>query len=347
MKAFFQIAQGLQGLAMYELASSAYEQFAANYPNREETREALRLAAIFRKGLGQYSKAIENYEAFARTLGRRDASTRMTAFFEIGDIYARQEQWARVIRHFKRFLRDFRREDPAYRIRAYTLLGNAYANGRRRRDSRRAYNESWSLYQGLSQEQKDGLELAAINAVAEARFKLANAEFNEVKETTFRIRSQRRFNQEFSKQVATLNRKLEAVKQIYEEIVGLNTQNWSLAALTQIGRMYDFFFRKMEEAPVPQSFPYDIQELIRVAYLEKSRPLREKAIETYRLCLQKAQQVQWFNSWTRIAEERLGQISPESFRDTPEVRSAPDQMNQSQIAKGLIVTLEEREEVRP
>ena len=48
----------------------------------------------------------------------------------------------------------------------------------------RAYNESRSLYQGLLQEQKDGLELAAINAVAKARFKLANTEFNEVKGTT-------------------------------------------------------------------------------------------------------------------------------------------------------------------
>ena len=120
-------------------------------------------------------------------------------------------------------------------------------------------------------------------------------------------------------------------------------QWWPLLHTTS--RMYDFFFTKLESAPVPKRFPYEIQELIRVKFTEMASPLRRQAAESYQFCLSKSQQVQWFNEWTRIAEERLGRISPESFRDTPEMRSAPNQMSDVGVAKGLILKLEPREEL--
>ena len=62
----------IHALAIYSEASKAYEFYAANFSDREEAKEALRFAAIFRQGLGQLDQAIKTARSYMKIIGRSD-----------------------------------------------------------------------------------------------------------------------------------------------------------------------------------------------------------------------------------------------------------------------------------
>ena len=351
-KAFYQIAKNLQSLAIYSQASKAYESFAENYPNREETSEALRLAAQFRLGLGELDMATKNLKKYINKLSKKEIKQAMVAFFELGSVLQERKQWSKMIKHYQSFTRRFKRVDKGYLIRAYTLTGNAYVNQPKRyRDHRRArgaYKEAVKVYKSIAKKSRNDLPLEARSAAAEALFKLATYEFNEVKKIQFtkvrKTKNVKRHVKMVQKNVKNLNKKMAKVKKNYEEVLSLNVESWGLAALSQIGQMFYFFFTTLEKTPPPRIFDYEMQEYFRAAMIQQADPLRRKAIEAYKTCLDKSLKVQWFNEWTDLAEQQIAKINPEEYRYSVEERGSPFNFHQQKLRRSLVTSLPEEEE---
>ena len=351
-KAFYQIARNLQALAIYSQASKAYEQFAKSYPNREETTEALRLAAQFRLGLGELDAATKNLKSYIKNLGKKDIKQAMVAFFELGSVLRERKQWSKMIDHYRSFTRKFKRVDKGYLIRAYTLTGNAYVNQPKRyrshRKARAAYNEAVKVYRSISKKSLKDLPVEARSAVAEALFKLATYEFQEVRKIEFtkvrKTKDAKRHVKMVQKNLQKLNKKMVQVKKSYEEVLSLNVESWGLAALAQIGEMFYFFFTTLEKTPPPRIFDYEMQEYFRASMIQQADPLRLKAIEAYKTCLDKSLKVQWFNEWTDLAEQQIAKINPEAYRYSVEERATPYNFHQTTLRRGLVTSLPEEEE---
>ena len=126
--------------------------------------------------------------------------------------------------------------------------------------------------------------------------------------------------------------------------MGLNVESWGLAALSQIGQMYYFFFTALEETPPPPSFDYETKEFFRSTMIQQANPLRLKAIEAYKLCLDKSRELQWFNEWSDLAEQQIAKINPEEFSYSIEERGQPSQFHQTRIFKALIPELPSEED---
>ena len=140
-----------------------------------------------------------------------------------------------------------------------------------------------------------------------------------------------------------LDKKMNTVKLSFEAVLDLNVETWGLAALSQIGEMYNFFFTTIEKTPPPRFFDYEQQEIIKSRMIEQAAPLRLKAIESYKQCLKKSLKLQWFNKWTDLAERQVAKIAPEEFRYNIEERGAPVYLHTPKVQRGLILELPEPE----
>ena len=352
-KAFFQIAKNLQSLAIYGAASNAFEQFAVNYPKREEATEALRIAAQYRLGLGELDKASTNLKNYIKRLGRKDRQKRMVAYFTQGEILKERRQWKRMINHYKSFTKRFKREDPGFIIRGYTALGNAYLNlPKKYRDTRKAnaaYSAAVKVFKKVPKAQLKDLPQEVRSAAAEASFQLTQYKFAQIKKDDFtkvkRVRSPATHIKAVKNNVNKLLTKISSIKSEYEAVMSLNVESWGLAALSQIGEVYYFAFTTLEKSPPPRKFDYETKEMFKGAMVQMADPLRQKAVMAYQACLSKALKLQWFNKWTESAELRLAKIDPSAFHYSIEERSPPVHFHNPRVQRGLVTTLPDEEDM--
>ena len=54
-----------------------------------------------------------------------------------------------------------------------------------------------------------------------------------------------------------------------------------------------------------------------------SEPQRKFAVTSFRLCLDKAKELRWFNEWSDLADRALANLDPDNYRYSDEVRIAP------------------------
>jgi tetratricopeptide (TPR) repeat protein len=348
-KTLFKIAQNLQGLAVYSQASKAYEFYAQNFPDRTESVEALRIASQFRKGLGELDLALNNLNAYIKKLGKSDEKKAVAAYFAIGEIYKDQQKWGNVISHYQSFTKRFGNVDTGYVIRAFTELGNAYQSQPKAdiKKAQEAYRTSVMLYSKLSDAQKSEMNYETAYAAAEARFKMADYEFSEIKKKEFVIKNKanvQTYIQSMADNIKELDSTITKIKAGFEEVLALNVQNWGLASLARIGEMYEYAFLKIEQFPPPVAFDFDTQEMFKSNMIQKASPIREKAVESYNVCLKKALELQWFNEWTDLAEKRIAKISPENYHYSSEIRSQPNHFYQKPLGQKIMLPNPEDEE---
>ena len=75
---------------------------------------------------------------------------------------------------------------------------------------------------------------------------------------------------------------------------------------------------------------YDLAQDKVDAYCDKlttaAEPLAEKSLTAYSVCLSKSTELGWFSEWSKLCERELGQIRPEEYPTTSELRSEPNQV---------------------
>jgi tetratricopeptide (TPR) repeat protein len=354
------VAQNLQALAIYSQAAKFYEYFSSKYPNSENTGEALRLASQFRLGLGELDSATKNLKEYIKHLkgkrGRKkeDRKQAMIAYFELGSVLGKRQQWSKMINHYRSFAKRFKGVDIGYLIRSYTLTGNAYMKLPKRlkdkRKARKSYAQAVKAYRSIKADQRQELPLEARSAAAEAMFKITNFDFEELRNNKKKITKVRRTRNTkkhlnmVRNNIKNLATSIKKIRKNYENVVGLNVESWGLAALSQIGQMYYFFFIALEEAPPPPSFDYETKELFRSTMIQQANPLRLKAIEAYKLCLDKSRELQWFNEWSDLAEQQIAKINPAEFSYSIEERGQPSHFHQTRIFKALVRELPSEED---
>lgn len=104
-RALFQVAAGYHQIASYTKASEYYEQFATKFPGEDRSPTALGNATAFRIGLGESDKAKENMNAFIKYYGGRKPLEAADVFFQMGEIYEKQNDDDGLLRHLDAYLK--------------------------------------------------------------------------------------------------------------------------------------------------------------------------------------------------------------------------------------------------
>ena len=346
-EALYKIGLNLQALAIFSKASDALEFFGKKFPEREEAKEALRRAAVFRLGLGQYDKAETVSREYLKLVGKQDAEKAALVFFGLGEIFEKQGDWTRVVRHYNQFLKDYRDSGQInLLLEAHTNIGNAYMSMKPKdsRKAQRAYQDAFESYKKLSKTQVDKLESRGRAAVAEARFKMGEDIFRELKDTQLKVKpysNVKKFIAEMTKKIKTKSEIAVRARAVFLEVISFQSPTWAIAALARIGQIFEELSDEIYNIPGPKSFNEEQVETFKGAMAERAEAPRAKAKESFELCLGKASELKWFNQWSDLAERRLAVLMPGKYRYNAEKRAMPDHFGPDVVGKGFIAKLEE------
>ncbi|MGH9362511.1 MAG: tetratricopeptide repeat protein, partial [Thermoanaerobaculia bacterium] len=106
-KAVYEIGANYHALAWYSKAADHYERFATAFPGEKDAPKALYAATLFRMGLGEDKKAIDNSELFAKNYGRKRSKEAAAVFFEMYKIFEAKKQWGALIKHLEEYLKQW------------------------------------------------------------------------------------------------------------------------------------------------------------------------------------------------------------------------------------------------
>jgi TolA-binding protein len=123
-KALFRVAAGYHQLAYYGMAAERYEEFARRFPGEKRAVAALGNATVFREGLGEADRALDDMDAFVKFYGERDPEDAAGVFFQKGEVYERQGRQSDLRAHLQSYLDRWARHGGLDRqVQAHFRLG--------------------------------------------------------------------------------------------------------------------------------------------------------------------------------------------------------------------------------
>lgn len=362
-RALYTIALNYHGLAVFSEAARFYEMFVKQFPTDHEAcvgigappskepcaKIALQNAAAFRAGLGEYEKAVEDYDLFAKMFPK-DKNEMSMLKFQTGRIYFDQKKYDQAIDRFNDYLKNYAKLGaPGRQVAAHTYIGKAYWGKKVRREALKSFERAEQLYSSRTIQawlpEADPAEADMTrNAAAEARFMRGETLFAETLEIQLRddnVRGSRveRFLQD---QLKKKGEKMNEAVPVYNDVITrFNSPKWGLAAMARLGMLYHDTAFQIENAPVPPG----LQEEVELAYvdllLDFSAQFEEQAIKFYEAAVRKAAETGWFSEYTAEAQKRLFDLRPLEYRSASEVKAMPNKVISTYHSGALFTELEE------
>jgi TolA-binding protein len=123
-RALHDLASSYQQIAVYDQAARHFELFATRFPGEAQSPPALGNAYQFRLAMGEHERALADMKEFIRLYGGTRPREAADAFFQMGEIYERQNQPDRQAEHLEAYLRTWASKGSLdKRIVAHLKLG--------------------------------------------------------------------------------------------------------------------------------------------------------------------------------------------------------------------------------
>src|SRR5262249_41957196 len=111
-------------IAFYDRASAKLEQYATKYAGEKDGYDALKDAAVYRKGIGDDAKAIDDTKTFIRLFGAKKPDNAANAMFALTSVYEKQGDGEAVIKHLREYIAKYGATGGADRVViAYAKIG--------------------------------------------------------------------------------------------------------------------------------------------------------------------------------------------------------------------------------
>jgi hypothetical protein len=100
----------------------------------------------------------------------------------------------------------------------------------------------------------------------------------------------------------------------------------AIAGAARLGQIAETFSDALFTAEIPAFLrPYEEAVDLYCEKLEKKGgEYEDRSLEAFGACLKASTDFGWFSSWSRLCERELGQIRPEDYPTSAELRAAPD-----------------------
>ncbi len=324
-----------QQVADYDKAAFYYEKLFNLYPAEVEKREkdekrketlpevrtkasdALYSAAVFRTAMGDWQRGIDNY------------NTWMTAFPEdeqipdvqltVGKIYEDNEQWEKAADVFYNFYKkppEGATTDFLYFARSHY----AKALVKQGKNAEPVYRDT------IKQWEKEERPVEGTEFVAEMMFIEAQDKLDNYLALRLEGRPGASPKQQDKALLASLKKKTQALQDVqttFTEIVKTGAGEWGLASLVALGKAYENMGESFRTGDVPDYLTPDQVEIYSMQIEDKSYVQDEKAIEAYKLALQKSFEFTLYNDNTAYATRRLNELRPNEYQGLQEQLMEP------------------------
>ncbi len=379
-RALFLIGANYHALTVYQRAADYYEQFATQYPGEmaqncsaDEKRanictnapEALQNATFFRLGLGQDEKAVDDARLFEKNYKNRRPAEVSQVVYSIGAIYERQRNWQKVVDHYQNYLRQYGRAGKLdEQVQARMAIAHAYWERNQRKQAEpearaalAAWDRAHGTLRGDNAEDTEARLAKAKNAVAQARFYLAELAYNEFLQlrapeyTPPKTKARGKkgaaeatkhltkwFQADFKRWFDRKSAALDKAQKLYVAAADLHVPNWEIAGAARVGDMNARVVDAIRGAPVPpcpsacseitereekQACCDDFSDTFREELEKLVQPQINATTGAFEYCLHTATKVRWFNEWSRLCERELNKLNPRQYPVASEVRAEP------------------------
>ncbi|MEZ4272651.1 MAG: tetratricopeptide repeat protein [Myxococcota bacterium] len=331
IETLFNIAQSYERVVDFAKAAKWYEDFAEKYPKDKRTRDAIYNAGLYRATLRDFDGAKVARQKYLSLYPKsKDAHEVLFALCESVEREAELlesrkkpgavKKWNEAHDCYLGFVknRDYSRREADLLCHAQFRRGEIM---HQHTHYEKGYGEmrSYILKNWPSWKKKGIAKLPQCSTdVAELKFrdlreehqaysKMRISELNPAKKKVFET------------SVANKVRARTALIEGYKEVVQIGVAEWALASLYMIGEAYRDSIEALLNAPIPNKIPgYKLtdedKELLRQQLRDMVVPIEELAVEAYRICVDKANELGVYNRWSGKALSQLQKLRPEEYR---------------------------------
>jgi tetratricopeptide (TPR) repeat protein len=324
-QALYNIGTIYKTIAIYDEAAYHYELYAKNHPahDRKLLGRALSRAAVYRRALGDYDQAIENYIQYYKRFSSNPRAP--LVFFEIGLMFESQKRWWLVIKHYGKYLKSYGKTAKAgHLITAHVKMGLSFWKLDKKKPAMKHFETALAMFKTLEEKHvKAGTIIQAeeagriAEAVAAAKFHQGEVILRQMKRVKLKL-PQKKFTKLFNKKINLIEK---ATKQM-QEVAQFKRPHWEIAAFNRIGQAFQNLADAIENAPIPRRLNEEAKYMLQEDFRNKANIVRAKAVHYYRLCLETAKTKQWFNEYSENAEKNLAALDL-SYKFTREIRPQP------------------------
>ncbi|MCB9663368.1 MAG: tetratricopeptide repeat protein [Alphaproteobacteria bacterium] len=278
-----------------------------------QAADALYSAAVFSNALGDWQAAIGRYDTFVKSFpaDERVPDVRLT----VGRIYEDHDDLANAATRFEAFYaKDVKDAPPELAYFARLHQGRALLGQGKTSDARKLYKSTVDLY---ASQVKKGLEPGAhTEFVAEMMVELAQPEAEAYAELKIKGAGTKNQRQEDKAFKASLEAKAKALKKLtdtYTAIIQTGAGEWGLAALVGLGKAYENMASTLTSSPCPFYLTEDQCDIYTMTLQDRAYVQNEKAVEAYKLALDKSYELNLYNDNAAFATRRLGELRPDDY----------------------------------
>jgi TolA-binding protein len=278
-----------------EKAIDACERLYLRFPKSPKVDEALFKAAILCEELGNSTRAAQNYLTIVSV--REHSPYAAKGVFAAAQCYEKVGLLENALQTYDRYVKNYQ-NDPSQYLEA---LGKAGEICFKRKDFKPATDYFQRAVNSYKQFVQDSQPVDAFMA-AEAQFMLGEIRFESYRQVNLDPPLDR-----------SLQRKQALFKEVlalYNDAANLQVAEWTTAASHRIGDVFEEFARAFWESPRPQ-----LEEKLMTKYeaqlMERVRPFKERALESYQANVQQADANAIVNQWVDSSRERIQTLSAE------------------------------------
>lgn len=335
----YNIGQSYERIVDFDNAAHYLEMYVKRYPDDDKSKDALFNAGTYRAMLRDYDAAKSNRDTYVRRYpGEKDVAE--VAFSVCQMLEDKAEYLERLAKRGKAPQKSIYpawvaahdcyfgyvkntawvRADPDSLCHAQFRRGEVmrtktnYPKGVA--DQQRYLFKNWAGWK-----KRHGLkELPRCAAgVAELKFRELRSPLKRYMEMRINeLNPTKKGKKKFDASVrATIKARDELVRS-YTKVVEFGVAEWSLAALYRIGQVYRESIDKLLKAPIPkkvQGFKLGAEEkeMLRGELRKLAAPIEGSAVEAFKVCVDKANELGVYNNWSVKALDELQKLRPEAY----------------------------------
>lgn len=306
--ALYAVAESHEQVADLEKAAEALERFAAKYPQDGRTKDAIFNAGIYREGYGgskNVEKAVADREKYLKDFPK--SGDLLPVSKSICRLYETTKQTKKAMDCWDTFGNKFAKSDAeeswAARFKVVDLMrqtGNA-------RKADEAFEKLALEYRKKHKRMPEGSNVAARLAFMDADYRFVL--FRKVKVENPDLKNMKKFQKSLADKV----KGRDEVRKFYTDVVKLKDPEFAIASLYRIGELNLHYMESLRQVPPPKELNGEQREIFKEKLAEKAAPIEEEAVDAFKLCVKKSQELRVFNSWTGKCLDVLEEKRPDEF----------------------------------
>lgn len=306
----------LEKTGQYAKAAEAYENYAKKNPKDKESVAFNYNAAVIRDGMNSYSKANAGYqEHFDKARGNDKWET----LYLMAQMDERRNAISKAQDEYKQYY-DARPKNGAAIVEAAYKVAKIHKMKNRRSDY-----EDWCkkvIYQQKQFSTKENP--VGVSYAAECRFDQVSKIYDELR--AIRIPANPAKQQAAVKQKLAL---LERLKEQLKSVIRYDDGPYIVNSLSMIGQAYQHMAASIYAVPIPKGLDAESLKQYRAGVDGIAKPFQDEAIKNYESAIERGFALQGYGDGLKTAQRELNRLKPEKFSEHGEraiLTKLPDTM---------------------